>query len=95
MVVVGGTVRVKTAGGAGSMWRAPPSADSHHQAAVAVSLYFEEGSEGKGEAPSWPLTSGLRSLCTTMLRWQYSTPEMICWKNCRASSSISRPFSTM
>ena len=37
----------------------------------------------------------LRSLCTTMFLWQYSTPEMICWKKWRASSSSSRPFSTM
>ena len=32
--------------------------------------------------------SGLRSLCTTLCRWQYSTPDMICWKNLLASSSF-------
>ena len=39
--------------------------------------------------------SGFKSRCTTMFRWQYSTPETICWKKCRASFSPSRPFSTM
>jgi hypothetical protein len=34
-------------------------------------------------------------LCTTMFLWQYSTPDMICWKKWRASSSGRRPFSTM
>ena len=33
--------------------------------------------------------SGLRSRWTTMWRWQYHTPEMICWKKRRASSSFS------
>ena len=32
--------------------------------------------------------SGLRSRCTTLCRWQYSTPDMICWKNLRARFSV-------
>ena len=33
--------------------------------------------------------SGFRSRWTTLCRWQYSTPDMICWKNRRALSSVS------
>jgi len=39
--------------------------------------------------------SGLRSRWTTLCWWQYSTAQMICWKNRRASSSVVRPFLTM
>jgi hypothetical protein len=42
-----------------------------------------------------PRTRARAHLCTTMFLWQYSTPLMICWKKRRASSSGSRPFSTM
>ena len=39
--------------------------------------------------------SGLRSLCTTPCTWQYSMPEIICWKSCLASDSSSLPRETM
>lgn len=44
--------------------------------------------------PSRSRFSGLRSRCTTMWRWQYHTPEMICWKKRRASSSFSWKWKT-
>lgn len=38
---------------------------------------------------------GFRSRCTIRWKWQYSTPEMTCWKIDLASSGLRRPSDTM